>query len=1095
MDPTRSDPAAANDALPIHHSYPQVAHRLIETLNGVLHPTGKAANQSNASGTDLEVILDMIQANLTYDDPGIFIGCATSDPLARRLQLDFNVWLHHQIVFIVACYPSPALRLKAAELQHEMLAASLLKQRWLFGAMVARYAELLRDLCDLTRLPYTVWQLQPPPEGTIADDDGDNRADTANYSIIEVATLSLRDTLAINCIQLLKHSVALCANSDERLTQLAADSVLEAFVVLGLAGKTHAIEFFVKVMRRKIVEPLTDHTQSLLHRVVPKLMQGIQQIRSQVAVWLRYDCGVRPNDVRRFVSTVGYWLAIGELPGYCSTPYNYRMCVEMCTFLLLHTTGMAATSGADGQTAVVVADEASAFFDAKFEMSVLRLFGKVLRLNSVDFRRDLDAMFVMERRDRMQPDVVSLLQCCVRDRLQGQPPSDGEDTLLDLVDELVEWAFDGKVETATKFKGKRSIGDLSDSYYRLFFIFRAEKCRLINTLTTMLLAAEHEFQLHHQQTHLNHTTADLHLTCATCLSPEMLDEWDRLNFLHFNHQLRQTHRRLHRTLTTLAARFLRLCNEHSERCVLSTDGVFELSDVAWRLFGSAHTRSLGEPLQLHLFALAMATLQAPQSPHRRRLTTGHPHIAVIVQKIVPNAELTQFHAHLLHTIMSAQLHRGLSAALRTDLVQQVVDIPDDRLDACEKSALWQKLLLHAVLPIPELLAATIDRLDRLQPESGALMAQLLPVVVCRAGGRAYAVTTDRRPYTKLCCMECDACNKEDATNDPVQSLCLIQTQRSGIGIAQPALLHSLLGTWLPILCKAPDALTRSDLVAVLPALSRHCCGELVQAADTWLTLCGDNAPGVRSALVAALPAVLANVQTNDSLTARQRRQFFEALFRHLSKAVEQSMSGDSESQSAVVQLLRAVATHPHCTEITVLQGVLLALVYLVRAESQAAKTAALAAVEMCSRFGTTVRKMVAWHRERIFQLLVDAAVANYLQYGLPLQTTLSNFCHLLGYQHMHSSFMPHYAATLLALLLPWRMRMPSVEPLLEELCTAQNKTREHVWARAFLHVYPHVCLRQTTEVRDRCVEYFLAGSGMELVQLLKMDSRVSVWRR
>lgn len=316
----------------------------------------------------------------------------------------------------------------------------------------------------------------------------------------------------------------------------------------------------------------------------------------------------------------------------------------------------------------------------------------------------------------------------------------------------------------------------------------------------------------------------------------------------------------------------------------------------------------------------------------------------------------------------------------------------------------------------------------------------------------------------------------------------------------------LLRDWLPLLCGAAALQTRLDVVDTLAALAVHACEELVRDAGVaWLALIGTERVGmVRMRLIAVMPTVLAHVKRTATISARDRRLFFGQLFERLSAAVEACLAGGdaaadgedrTQRQTDVVSMLAAVGTHADAAEVTVLQCVLLAIVFLVRVESTVAKAAALCIVEICDRFGTSVRKMVAWHQERVFELLVAAAVANFLQYGLGLHTTLSNFCNLLGYQNLHSSFMPHHSGVLLAQLLPWRRRHPAVEALLEELYAAQNRTGVQVVSGAFLQVYPHVCLRQwpaaeAASMRQDCVRYLLESSGHELVHHLKADIQV-----
>lgn len=631
----------------------------------------------------------------------------------------------------------------------------------------------------------------------------------------------------------------------------------------------------------------------------------------------------------------------------------------------------------------------------------------------------------------------------------------------------------------------------------------------------MLLTAEHAFQLWHQEHHLRHAhPSELHTTCVTCQSPELADDWERIQFFQFSHQLRQTHRRLRATMQTLCGRFVAdvLLVEPAQPTTPTADGLFELCDTAWRLFGNRHARTLDECQQQQLLAAAMCTLLPATGDHlpddqpaqlRRLLLTVPP---------IADGERQQFHEHLLHTVRSTNMH-GLPKALRTQLAHWCGAIGSDRLPASGRYDLWQHLLLQAELPLNDVLAATVDRLSTADAPAAPLCARLLRVLVCTAGGRSYSVTANETLESQLCCVHCDA---DAATGSDADDAVAAQTAPPVVGGCGRGLIHrnrfnewsngaalkTLLRAWLPQLFAAGATLQcRLDAVDCLPAVAVHFCDELAREAPAWLPVCADPVAEVQLRLAAVLPAVLANVRRSQTLTARDKRTFFERLFAQLGAAVEASLTpvpdaggrSRAERQAGVVAVLQAVATHAGAAEVTLLQAFVLTLWFLVRVESEVAKTAALAAFEMCARSGTTVHLLVAWHRERVFQLLCGAAVANWLQHGLGLHRTLSNFCHLLGYQNRHSTFIPNYSDTLLALLLPWRQRQPACEPLLEELCSAQSRSRPQVMASGFLQAYPYVCLRvEGPELRERCVEYLFASSGHGLVWHLKANSLVSL---
>lgn len=476
MSNTGDGDAFQPDAVPPsdpYQTYLDSAHEVIETLNGVLHPAGHQIISNNATNTGstayLELILNMIQANLTFDDPGIFFGCSTPHQRARRMQLHFNVWLHHQIVYVIVRHNGVAgesLRRKAYDLQLEMLAASLLKQRWLFRKIVERYAHLLRALCedlDWSHLPYTVWSSKATENGSEIDEDDDTKDQTddskdlrnaPNRSHIQIDTLAQREALANNCIHLLTQSVVMCANTDVDLVRLAAESVMSAFVVVGLAGKTEALQFVAKLLRCRINDAddeLDSARQTeqqavrlMLHDIVSQVILGVQQICQRLPVLQRVQQnGVCDGDTKRFIATVLRLLSMRELPVYCTDESSYGVCVQVCCSFLI--SGLS-VFGED-------CDE-----NNELRAAVIMFFGKVVRLNeTVDFCRDLSALFAVGQCGRRETSVLQLLRSSVADRLTDRRMATSADVeqhaVWQLLDDLVDGVFDRAVQTERVFIG------------------------------------------------------------------------------------------------------------------------------------------------------------------------------------------------------------------------------------------------------------------------------------------------------------------------------------------------------------------------------------------------------------------------------------------------------------------------------------------------------------------------------------------------------------------------------------------------------------------------------------------------------------------
>lgn len=421
MDPLHGeDPLRSNQA---------ATQQIIETLNLILDPS---AFSSTSSSMALEKLLYMIQTNLTFDDTGIFFNINCQNPALRSMQLTFHVWLNNQLVYIACNAQTTSLRQKVLDLQLEMLAASYVKQRWLFGTIVQNYLNLLRELVadvDFDKLPHAVQAMQ---HNYVRSSDTD-----PVLAQIDIKSVSVQNTMVENCVKLITNLLPLVVNSDDHLFEQCATNVRLVFYNSNLHRKTQALHVFAKIYRRRTPSPADGGQSShLLDTLAHQMLQAVHKIRPQLVVWLEAKL-VRIKDVERFLGALAFLIGIKEFVKYCQSDGNRAMAVQFSAYLLQA-----------NQT-----DEERLLFGGTFAAAVTEFWKQIAGMHHMEGACLADSIeVVLDQRNRpnLEPEMVSLMQVLVRDWLVC---GSGEEHVLQLVNELLGFAEDGTSEKEEEYIG------------------------------------------------------------------------------------------------------------------------------------------------------------------------------------------------------------------------------------------------------------------------------------------------------------------------------------------------------------------------------------------------------------------------------------------------------------------------------------------------------------------------------------------------------------------------------------------------------------------------------------------------------------------
>ncbi|XP_050095834.1 serine/threonine-protein kinase ATR-like [Anopheles aquasalis] len=109
---------------------------LISTLTSNIH----------SCGSNLEMIVNMICTDLTYDDPGLFPPRLLTTDAERLACRACNFWLINQLLRIATMDSYNSICSSYTRLQKEIAAACFIKQRWLALEILAKFVQLLEQL-------------------------------------------------------------------------------------------------------------------------------------------------------------------------------------------------------------------------------------------------------------------------------------------------------------------------------------------------------------------------------------------------------------------------------------------------------------------------------------------------------------------------------------------------------------------------------------------------------------------------------------------------------------------------------------------------------------------------------------------------------------------------------------------------------------------------------------------------------------------------------------------------------------------------------------------------------------------------------------
>ncbi|XP_052902719.1 serine/threonine-protein kinase ATR [Anopheles moucheti] len=164
---------------------------------------------------------------------------------------------------------------------------------------------------------------------------------------------------------------------------------------------------------------------------------------------------------------------------------------------------------------------------------------------------------------------------------------------------------------------------------------------------------------------------------------------------------------------------------------------------------------------------------------------------------------------------------------------------------------------------------------------------------------------------------------------------------------------------------------------------------------------------------------------------------------------------------------------------------------LMHPESQITYEASIAIAEMCARQEITPWKILSWYRHDIIKQMMGIAVSNYILAGITLHQSITNVSHTFECRDSVDFVGKHYKI-IMAMLLPWCLRLQQCDDLLREVAIIMRKDLMAMLSISFLTIYTYLFISESVEVTKKCIDYIMKLTGNSFFHLLHSDIKRTV---
>lgn len=503
----------------------------------------------------------------------------------------------------------------------------------------------------------------------------------------------------------------------------------------------------------------------------------------------------------------------------------------------------------------------------------------------------------------------------------------------------------------------------------IFFIFFVEHLLWLRCLIQSLLRADMKFTRWHQNRH------EASSRCRICsLSTSVDSVTDTIYHRHHHHKKSAV------LFQHFAQQIQRIVVGDSQQLQVTTvEAACELATLVAITLGSpfADEDAQKQPLVLPSEESFMNLVHIAFAAFLPTTTTCCP-LANTIRTITKSAANfdTDIAPEMVRQIVAVNFE---SVPIRAQLVTAVESFADGLND--RTAPIYWQLTLSGCYP----LHSFVTKLSSLAnaADQQHIVFDYLKLICCLVSSDGHILQAIDSNCFQIYCLECGDDEKKAMK-------CIRRSSRVTIEPSIDGVVNELLLKTFDSVRASSSPEVRSSCLLALPTMAKHRAAQLTEPhmLTAWTAFLTDPLLEVRERLAGGLLADIF-VQLSSSAADRSRSDaVLDACRVQLRDAIEKCLADENQrNQSIVVRLVRAYGMHPVATEERLIGCFMMLLLFVIHVKSAVGNEAMLAATEACARHGTNPEQLLDWYKDRVFELLVQSAVANFMQHNMGLAKT------------------------------------------------------------------------------------------------------------
>ncbi|XP_035920016.1 serine/threonine-protein kinase ATR [Anopheles stephensi] len=374
--------------------------------------------------------------------------------------------------------------------------------------------------------------------------------------------------------------------------------------------------------------------------------------------------------------------------------------------------------------------------------------------------------------------------------------------------------------------------------------------------------------------------------------------------------------------------------------------------------------------------------------------------------------------------------------------------------------------------------------------------------ICSAGDQSFHVvqtSEDQRHF------RCNECNQHTESDPLAKDLCV--KTASKLLVSQGKSIDPVRHM-RDVLRKIINTEEETVLLAwadFLPSALKHsfeCMLVDDEVVSFWMSLFRSNSTKVCQQMTNHIPSIVQTLATKLTDEPERHDKCVHSLLEQLLLATKRCIMTKTNysHQMVVVRMIVEFAdAHYHATTkegVTEARQMLfhcvrMMIFLLMHPESHVTHEASIAIAEMCARQDISPWKILSWYRHDIIKQMMGLAVSNYILAGITLHQSMNNVSHTFECRDPVDFVGKHYKI-IMAMLLPWCLRVPKCDDLLREVAIIVRKDLVAMLSVSFLTIYTYLFISESVEITNNCIEYIMKLTGNSFFHLLHSDIKRTV---